>query len=864
MVKRIVILFVLSVSFLQGECVNVRDSIDTKRLVNILTGPHWRSDDSIYVKSVEKVGDKLHVVFNEQATTVLLTERRIDAMTDYLKQVFNDTTLHVRYMANNLQLRNYIGRLYKLPKTTEKTLVTRREQGALSGRTFAIWNSHGKYYEQSLSRWEWQRARLFTTVEDLLSTSFVLPFLVPMIENSGGNVLLPRERDTQSAVVVVDNTSQGFTCNGAKLQSSVAGYKDIRPLRYTQNPFNSGIADIYSLSLGDTLCYSGVVEETGDYGVHVCYSAGKENSMNVEYTVSTPQWKETYIVNQRRAGSMWVFLGTHHFKEGESWQVKVSGQGLISADAVRLGGGMGFVERGGSVSGVPNYMEGARYYLQSDGFASSVYSLSEGTNDYTDDVNGRGEWVNALITTKNIPIDAAIALHTDAGIAQGDTTIGTLTIVSTSNTKPYSNGSSRRVSHALAHCIEQSIVDDIRSTWDTLWTERGIWDKRYSEARRADVPSVLIELLSHQNLNDIRYALHPQFRHDVCRAIYKGLLRFFEGDNAVVQPLPVRAFGLEQIADDSLKLSWSPTIDKLEPTATAMYYSVYVDGMPLLTTSDTCITLHQTADGRLREYYIRAVNKGGVSFISQVLGARLRKGSERAVVVDCNRRVGAPDIVKTDIYAGVLRNSDEGVAWGRELSLCGAQYDYDPQSPWLDDDAPGWGASYADMEQTIVLGNRGERASSRVDSLYLNENFSVVSVSKEYFEENAMPSDVRRVYISLGKEKTTWYGTSEPQHAIYSQGFMNAIDSIAERGMNITIAGNYVSTELLRDDLREWAKRRLGIKHMSSKASLTKGNTSVDSLVPAVKGACTIERYADTQASAAVRYKNIVTYGYEK
>ena len=864
MVKRIVVLFVLTISFLQGECVNVRDSIDTKRLVNILTGPHWRSDDSIYVKSIEKVGDKLHVVFNEQASTVLLTERRIDAMTDYLKQVFNDTTLHVRYMANNLLLRNYIGRFYKLPKTTEKPLVTRREQGALSGRTFAIWNSHGKYYEQSLSRWEWQRARLFTTVEDLLSTSFVLPFLVPMIENSGGNVLLPRERDTQSAVVVVDNTSQGFTCNGAKLQSSVAGYKDIRPLRLTQNPFNSGTADIYSLSLGDTLCYSGVVEETDDYGVHVCYSASKENSMNVEYTVSTSQWKETYIVNQRRAGSMWVFLGTHHFKEGESWQVKVSGQGLISADAVRLGGGMGIVERGGSVSGVPNYMEGARYYLQSDGFASLVYSLSEGTNDYTDDVNGRGEWVNALITTKNIPIDAAIALHTDAGIAQGDTTIGTLTIVSTSNTKPYSNGSSRRVSHALAHCIEQSIVDDIRSTWDTLWTERGIWDKRYSEARRADVPSVLIELLSHQNLNDIRYALHPQFRHDVCRAIYKGLLRFFEGENAVVQPLPVRAFGLEQIADDSLKLSWSPTVDKLEPTATAMYYSVYVDGMPLLTTSDTCITLHQTADGTLREYYIRAVNKGGVSFISQVLGARLRKGRERAVVVDCNRRVGAPDIVKTDLYAGVLRNSDEGVAWGRELSLCGAQYDYDPQSPWLDDDAPGWGASYADMEQTIVLGNRGERASSRVDSLYLNEGFSVVSVSKEYFEENAMPSDVRRVYISLGKEKTTWYGTSEPQHAIYSQGFMNAIDSIAERGINITIAGNYVSTELLRDDLREWAKRRLGIKHMSSKASLTKGNTSVDSLVPAVKGACTIERYADTQASAAVRYKNIVTYGYEK
>ena len=68
----------------------------------------------------------------------------------------------------------------------------------LQNRHIALWQSHGYYYEQKLARWEWQRARIFQTVEDLYTQSYVLPFLVPMLENAGANVLWPRERDTQT------------------------------------------------------------------------------------------------------------------------------------------------------------------------------------------------------------------------------------------------------------------------------------------------------------------------------------------------------------------------------------------------------------------------------------------------------------------------------------------------------------------------------------------------------------------------------------------------------------------------------------------------------------------------------------------
>ena len=41
----------------------------------------------------------------------------------------------------------------------------------------------------------------------MFTQSFVLPYLVPMLENAGAYVMLPRERDTQINEVIVDNDS---------------------------------------------------------------------------------------------------------------------------------------------------------------------------------------------------------------------------------------------------------------------------------------------------------------------------------------------------------------------------------------------------------------------------------------------------------------------------------------------------------------------------------------------------------------------------------------------------------------------------------------------------------------------------------
>lgn len=100
---------------------------------------------------------------------------------------------------------------YRYPdiRTDSRAIVTRMDRKpypkGMSGRHIALWQSHGRYWSDDLQKWSWQRAPLFSTVEDMYTQSYVLPFLIPMLENAGAYVLTPRERDIQKYEVIIDN-----------------------------------------------------------------------------------------------------------------------------------------------------------------------------------------------------------------------------------------------------------------------------------------------------------------------------------------------------------------------------------------------------------------------------------------------------------------------------------------------------------------------------------------------------------------------------------------------------------------------------------------------------------------------------------
>lgn len=303
------------------------------------------------------------------------------------------------------------------------------------------------------------------------------------------------------------------------------------------------------------------IPATGEYAVYVSYASLPESSPQVRYRVNSMSGSRDFIINQQMGGGTWIYLGHFQFEAGgrDMPLVEVSNIApdgscagcVVTADAVKIGGGMGNVARGVmdagdcivhrySVSGLPRFTEGARYWLQWAGMPDSVYTPSGNGNDYTDDYRCRALWVNHMAGGSSvmpsrkglkIPVDLSLAFHTDAGTTMNDSVIGTLGIYCTIG-DTLGNGSSRLASRDLTDLVMTSIVNDIRAVWNPSWTRRGMWDKSYFEARAPEVPAMLLELLSHQNFADMKHGLDPAFRFDVSRAIYKGILRFIAARDA--------------------------------------------------------------------------------------------------------------------------------------------------------------------------------------------------------------------------------------------------------------------------------------------------------------------------------------------
>ena len=260
-----------------------------------------------------------------------------------------------------------------------------------------------------------------------------------------------------------------------------------------------------------------------------------------------------FAVNQTMGGGTWVYLGTFPLAEGANDAVVTltnrsdrAGR-TVTADAVKIGGGYGNVARtvcdslrtpegvyAEETSGYPRFCEGARYWLQWAGFAPKVYTPQQDANDYKDDYMSRAHWVNALAGGSErlpdsaglrVPVDLALAFHSDSGTRQGDETIGTLGIFYTRDGDGrFSGGADRYLSRDLTDVVMSQVVSDIRRTYEPGWRRRALWNRSYYEARVPAVPTMLLELLSHQNFTDMRYGSDPRFKFLVSRAVYKGIL----------------------------------------------------------------------------------------------------------------------------------------------------------------------------------------------------------------------------------------------------------------------------------------------------------------------------------------------------
>lgn len=743
----------------------------------------------------------------------------------------------------------------------------------LQGRHLAIWPSHGYYYSQETPRWEWQRPRLYQTVEDLYTTGYVLPFLVPMLENAGANVLIPRERDIQTEEVIVDNDTLYYGSSYTEQNNeniwqagATPGFAHVRDFYiHAENPFTLGTyrwtQTVTSADNASCIEWAPAIRQSGEYAVYVSYQTVDNSTADAQYTVCHAGGETTFKVNQNMYGGTWLYLGHFYFKAGDpknTW-VRLSNYShekgkIITADAVKFGGGMGNIARQPymidstamrimaaapangktkkdtiiripspsytqEISGYPRFMEGSRYWLQWAGAPDSIYSRTKGENDYSDDFQSRGYWVNYIsggspVALKEkglkVPVDMALGFHTDAGVTPNDSIIGTLGLFTTRNSNKeysYKNGVSRLSSRDLTDLIQSQIVADIRTAYNPEWSSRGIWDRSMSESRVPEVPTMLLELLSHQNFADMRYGLDPAFRFTVCRAIYKGILKYFESiynEEYIVQPLPVQNFSIQFAEENKIRLEWQPTDDLLEATAKAKHYVVYtrIDGGGFdngtLVKSNHYTT--KIEPDKIYSFKIAAVNEGGSSFPSEILSAARASGSAGEVlVINGFDRISAPTSFMQDTtFAGFLNMEDAGVPYIKDISFVGSQHDFKRDTPFINNDSPGVGASYGEYENQVIAGNTFDYPYIHGQAI-MQAGYSFVSCSKYAVMNGTIDlGNYPAIDLILGKQRKTLGGNGElrAEFQTFPLDLQYRIESYCLNGGNIMVSGAYFASDM--------------------------------------------------------------------
>lgn len=698
----------------------------------------------------------------------------------------------------------------------------------------SLWQSHGIYWKDAKKSWTWQRPSLFCTCEDLFSQTFVVPYIIPMLQNAGAVVYTPRERDYQTHEVIVDNDAPKH--NGLYIESLAKSrqkkaWKTASDSAFAQRkkiyttvdaPFSDGTARYCetSSSAKELAMAQWIpdIPESGEYAVYVTYRSYENSTTQAQYTVHHDGGETRFAVNQSIGGGTWVYLGTFSFTQGRHNTGMVTltnnskDKGVVSADAVRFGGGMGNVVPQSNVaevpvSGMPRWAEGAKYSALWNGFPHSMHTEPFGNDDYSNDINTRSAVVNRLSrgsvynSQRNdglgVPLEVNIAFHTDAGFKRDDSFVGSLAIYRTDfNEGKTGAGLDRYVSRDLSSIILTNLHYDLEKYG---WKVRQLWNRNYGEAREPMTPTCILEMLSHQNFSDVRMGYDPHFRFDFCRSVYKSIVRFVatqHGDNYVIQPLPVTDFAIQlNEKKHTAELSWAAVEDPLEPTASPQQYIIYTrignsgfDNGTIVKGTSASIPLQP---GVLYSFRVAALNQGGESFPSETLSAGIcKKNLGTALIVNGFTRLEGPKTIETDTRQGFDLDADPGVQLGAFTGFSGRQTGFNRANIGKET-GDGLGVSGKELCGKIVMGNTFDYASIHGMAMLL-AGHSFCSMSESAFlSHHKSAQDIKQHYPYLD----VYYGVQKQ----FNKTTSALIDKYIAAGGRAIISGANIADRHITD-----------------------------------------------------------------
>lgn len=651
-----------------------------------------------------------HFAIEQNSLHIYLNANKSIAKTTWLENAYE----HLIVLAHQLQLtscqffildnNNWINTnsinteepqlLYQNPINHDRTELENRNGfptsqgnlpiGSLTNKTVWLSPGHG-WFNDDGGAWTTQRGTTNGMVEDFGSIEGVDYYLQHYLRNAGANVWLVRERDVQRQEIIVNNDagSPSYTETGVWTNGSVSGYGG------TYRTVNTASTETATAIFKPTITVSGL------YWVSVRYIAGTNRTVDAKFRITHAGGVTTQSINQEIHGDTWVYLGQYYFFANDvnnkvviSNQSSDVGQALI-ADAVRFGGGYGTLPdctfTGDGISGKTKYDESARQY-----------AIFQGYPTCRNDVTMRpfyAEWELAKGTPTEQANAVYVSWHSNAfdGTARGTTVYS----YDGTGTPPITPGSPE-----LRNYIHNTLIADIRAQWDPAWQNRGVNTANFGELRElTTMPGCLAEVAFHDNATDASYIKNPEFKRTLARAIYKGIVKFFnwrDGSPITFEPEIPSHLVAKRSGTNSITLTWNAPLDNTTNVAygnSASGYKYYIseNGKGFdngTTTTGTSVTINSLDLNKIYYFKVTATNSGGESFPTNVIACKIGTSTtNRYLIVDGFDRLDASGNIDQYESAALgtvkrsfverINNYDYIIAHASSLANCTSNISFD-------------------------------------------------------------------------------------------------------------------------------------------------------------------------------------------
>jgi hypothetical protein len=504
-------------------------------------------------------------------------------------------------------------------------------QGALSGRTVYTYGGHGWIWDEDLSTPAWRRQRgTGLNFNEDAGNQDQVDFFVPYLFNAGATVVTFRPVGYQPNEVVLDNTSAGVSFSGTWSDS-------VSTIHFGPGSPPYRFANVSTTETA-TATYAPNIPQAGFYPIY-CWARYGSDRVNQLYRILHTGGEAQVRVNHRRVGHGWVYLGTYYLEAGSNPSTgsvvisnqEASGSGVIIADAIRFGNGLGDVVRGSGVSGFLRETESTRYWIQrmiGTPDNTSLYNASSGDDEQ--DSWGAPPRMSAHMRRddgQGFNGDIYLGWHSNASGGSARGSVGLITGNNTTNQAEFAALVSDEID-------ADSLVED--ANWEFTWNDRpsSTFSGGYGEISAGnngnEMCATIIEVAFHDNTSDVALLKDPKVRNVFGRACYQAIVRYFNTyDSNPLAFLPEPPTNVEAVnsGSGSVTIRWQPGPGGAPGGDAATGYRVYrsTNGLGFgnpVSAIGTSTTISGLTPGETYYFQVAATNAGGESLPSEVVAAR--------------------------------------------------------------------------------------------------------------------------------------------------------------------------------------------------------------------------------------------------